>query len=356
MLILNRSNDFTLDRDISGSGKVIKENTNTVEYTGDGTYTGTTFVYDGIFSIGNGGTAGSLTGDINNKASVKFNHSDSLTYSGIISGIGTLAKDGSGALTMTADNTYTGATTINAGSVIVENDTPSTGSSSFGGSGSLVIQPSSASFTTPFVTSAAGFVFNSDLGGLTIGKAGNTANITVDSSTAISGPIALYGGNINLNNNLDTTNGGTVGDILLKASGDIIQAASTSVNTNGGDVTYWANSDGETVNGGSIYIQDGVTIDTRTASDRTANNGTADDTSGGAITLGGGTSTSTLASGTVVPTGYALNTSGTRTAGITLGTDTSSTRHNSSITFYSGEEILHYQDNILGLKLVKRSV
>ncbi len=39
--------------------------------------------------------------------------------SGVISGTGSLVKDGSGALTLTGANTYSGATTVNGGTLIV---------------------------------------------------------------------------------------------------------------------------------------------------------------------------------------------------------------------------------------------
>ncbi|MGC3992384.1 MAG: fibronectin type III domain-containing protein [Chthoniobacteraceae bacterium] len=44
---------------------------------------------------------------------------DSTTYSGVLSGTGGLAKAGSGTLTLTGTNTYTGATTVSAGTLMV---------------------------------------------------------------------------------------------------------------------------------------------------------------------------------------------------------------------------------------------
>ena len=54
--------------------------------TGTNTYTGGTTVSAGTLQIGDGGTSGSVAGDIVNNARLVFNRSDALTYAGIISG------------------------------------------------------------------------------------------------------------------------------------------------------------------------------------------------------------------------------------------------------------------------------
>ncbi len=195
----------------------------------------------------------------------------------------------------------------------------------FNSSGTLTIEPSSASFSNAIIFPITNLSLASTISGLTLGKPTNTANITFGANTTIAGPISAYGGNINVNFNLNTSSV-SGGDILLKASDNITLNASKSITTDGGAVTLWSNNDS---NGGHIYIHDNVNIDTRTASDRTANNGSIDDENGGAITLGGGAGTST-------PTGYALNNSNSFRGGINLGTESGGGRHNSGISFISG--------------------
>jgi len=94
----------------------------------------------------------------------------------------------------------------------------------------------------------------------------------------------------------------------------------------------WSDSDGS--GSGYIYIYDRAKFDTRTNSDRTSSLiSTA--SGGGSITLGGGSASTTLASGTVVPSSYAIETTSTAPGGVTFGYFASG-GHNSGITFYSG--------------------
>jgi hypothetical protein len=148
-----------------------------------------------------------------------------------------------------------------------------------------------------------GLVINNvaNLTGLTLGNylgsgvAGDTAYVYANTSTmtlsapfSIAGPISVYGSNINVNANLNTTAGGSSGDILLKASGNIELAASKTITTNGGDVVLWSNSDGG-ADTGSVLLRDGSSITT----------------SGGHLWAGGG-SGSTTWNGLTVGNGYAV--------------------------------------------------
>lgn len=106
---------------------LVKTGVGTLTLVGDNAYTGGTTVSNGILQIGNGGTSGSVMGNITNNAALVFNRSDASTHAGVISGNGTLAKLGAGALTLTANNTYTGATTVDVGTLRIEGTTASSG-------------------------------------------------------------------------------------------------------------------------------------------------------------------------------------------------------------------------------------
>ena len=77
----------------------------------------TTIVSAGTLQIGDGGTTGSLPTNIVNNATLAFNRSDGSSYSGIISGTGELIKLGPDGITLTGASTYTGPTTISAGTL-----------------------------------------------------------------------------------------------------------------------------------------------------------------------------------------------------------------------------------------------
>jgi hypothetical protein len=80
-----------------------------------------------------------------------------------------------------------------------------------------------------------------------------SGNNIVNSTITLNGSITMNGAETQINENINTTTGGNSGDVLIKSSSDIIIAASKSISTNGGDVVLWANSDGQTSNGGVFF-------------------------------------------------------------------------------------------------------
>ncbi|EIP97348.1 autotransporter-associated beta strand repeat protein [Opitutaceae bacterium TAV1] len=69
----------------------------------------------GTLQVGNGGTDGSIAGNVTNGGILAFNRSDTLTFTGTISGSGALRQLGGGTTILTGANTYAGGTTIGAG-------------------------------------------------------------------------------------------------------------------------------------------------------------------------------------------------------------------------------------------------
>ena len=90
--------------------------------TGNNGYSGVTTIGNGILQVGVGAGTGSLgTGNIADNASLHFNRTNSLTVSSLVSGGGSVNQDGTGTLVLANNNTYTGGTSINAGTLQVGN-------------------------------------------------------------------------------------------------------------------------------------------------------------------------------------------------------------------------------------------
>jgi outer membrane autotransporter protein len=92
---------------------ITKTGAGTLTLTGANTYTGGTTVSAGTLK----GNTSSLQGNILNNATVNFTQGTDGTYASVMSGTGTLVKEGSGVLTLSGANTYSGGTTVSAGTL-----------------------------------------------------------------------------------------------------------------------------------------------------------------------------------------------------------------------------------------------
>lgn len=116
-LIFNRSDTALYTGTISGTGAVIQAGVGTTVLTGNDNVTGGTTLSAGTLQVGNGGTTGSISGNVTDNATLAFNRSDTTTYAGTITGTGALAQIGTGTLALSANNSYTGLTTIASGTL-----------------------------------------------------------------------------------------------------------------------------------------------------------------------------------------------------------------------------------------------
>ncbi len=199
-----------------------KTGTGTLILKGDNGYNGTTTISAGILQLGNGGTSGSLSGGaIVNSGTFVVNRSDVSSLPNLISGAGKFVKDGAGALTLSAANTYSGGTTLNNGKLILGNAKAlgaatgnlllNSGTLEMNGfsatvgllTGGTASGINNASGTNAKLTtnSSASDTFAGSLlpGLLTLEKAG-TGTLTLSGSNAHQGGTILSGGGLNLAN------------------------------------------------------------------------------------------------------------------------------------------------------------
>jgi len=186
---------------IGGFGTIIKNGIGTFTLTGTATSNVGVTINNGTFEIGNGGTSGAVEGNITNLSNVSFNRSDNLIYDNVISGGGNFRKDGTGALTLTSAQAYTGNTIVADGTLRygTNNALPTLTSVDVYSSGTLRL-------SSPF-----GFTFNA-----TIGSLSGLGNVIVDNERTLTmggnGGTTIFGGHIDAGSiyQSGTSNYGTI--------------------------------------------------------------------------------------------------------------------------------------------------
>ena len=215
---------------MSGSGSLAKINGGTLILSGSNSFTGNTSIFQGTLQLGSGGTTGSLatlsavsfTGGT--AATLAFNRDNTVNQGidfsgGAIAGPGNLSQEGPGAVVLTANNTYTGGTTISGGTLVVAN--------------------SAGSATGPGTVTLSGGVLASGptgaIGGTVVTGANSSYQIAPGDFSSI-GTLSVAG-SVNLKNNNTTLDfylsGG--GNSSLSINGPLAISGSATVNftTNG---------------------------------------------------------------------------------------------------------------------------
>lgn len=106
----------TLDNNVTGGGQIVKSGSDELIVTGDNTYSGGTTITGGTLTADHADSLG--TGAIANSGVLQVGEGE---LENTLSGSGSLVKTGTGELTLSGDNSYSGATTITDGTLIAAN-------------------------------------------------------------------------------------------------------------------------------------------------------------------------------------------------------------------------------------------
>ncbi|EAT6024489.1 fibronectin-binding autotransporter adhesin ShdA [Salmonella enterica] len=225
-----------LENTLSGSGSLVKTGTGELTLSGDNSYSGGTTITDGTLTADHADSLGS--GDIDNSGVLQVGEGE---LENTLSGSGSLVKTGTGELTLSGDNTYSGGTTITGGTLTADH-ADSLGTGAIANSGVLQVGEGELENTL----SGSGSLVKTGTGELTLsGDNSYSGGTTISDGTLIAANVnALGGGNID--------NSGT---LMLDAEGEFNLA---NVTTQSGATTELAK--GTTLNVDSLTQQADSTL------------------------------------------------------------------------------------------------
>ncbi|MDI9335287.1 MAG: autotransporter-associated beta strand repeat-containing protein, partial [Cytophagales bacterium] len=266
-LIFNTSGSRDVGAVISGTGNLTQVGGGDIRLLGNNTYNGTTTI-SGFGSLAIGALGGSAAnGSIANTSSIVivkngtliFQTSSNQTIGAVISGTGDLQQGGQSVLTLTGNNTYTGATFIDSGTLQIGAGGANgsiAGSTSITNSGTLIFNTTSNQ-TVGAAISGTGSLIQAGSGVTTL-----TENNTYAGATNISGgalQIGAGGAAGSIASTSSITNNGTlifntssnqaVG-LVISGTGNLTQAGS-GVTTLTGDNTY---TGATTISNGTLQL------------------------------------------------------------------------------------------------------
>ncbi|HAF2713997.1 TPA: fibronectin-binding autotransporter adhesin ShdA [Salmonella enterica] len=225
-----------LKNTLSGTGSLVKTGTGELALNGDNDYSGGTTIDDGVLIADNADLLG--TGAVANSGVLKVGEGE---LENTLSGTGSLVKTGTGELTLSGDNDYSGGTTIDDGVLIADN-ADSLGTGAVANNGELQV--------------GEGELENTLSGSGSLVKTG-TGELTLNGDNSYSGGTTITGGTL-IAANVNALGGGDVdnaGTLKLDAEGEFNLA---NVTTQSGATTEL--SKGTTLNVDSLTQQADSTL------------------------------------------------------------------------------------------------
>ncbi|EBH7222654.1 fibronectin-binding autotransporter adhesin ShdA [Salmonella enterica] len=267
-----------LENTLSGSGSLVKTGTGELTLSGDNTYSGGTTITGGTLTADHADSLGS--GDIDNSGVLKVGEGD---LENTLSGSGSLVKTGTGELTLSGGNDYSGGTTIIGGTLTADH-ADSLGTGAVANSGVLQV--------------GEGELENTLSGSGSLVKTG-TGELTLSGDNSYSGGTTIIGGTLTADH-ADLLGTGAVANsgVLQVGEGELENTLSGSgslVKTGTGELTL---SGGNDYSGGTTIIGGTLTAD------HADSLGTGAVANSGVLQVGEGELENTLSgSGSLVKTG-----------------------------------------------------
>jgi fibronectin-binding autotransporter adhesin len=211
---------------IDGNGSLVKDGTGTLVMQTANTYRGATTIKNGTLQIGNGGIGNIGTGNVTNNGSLVFQQGDAASHivPGAVSGTGSITENGNATVVLTGNNTYSGPTTIGAGTLQVGNGgaSGSLGSTSAVTNNGTLLLDLAGNYTFPSSLTGSGLF--ADNGAGTVSLAAST--LTYLGDTSISNGVVKLGANNQLPN--QSTVVGSTG--ILNLDGGVASAGVLDLN------------------------------------------------------------------------------------------------------------------------------